>query len=207
MPRAPLLAIDALRPSPRKVAQVVDVLRQGGVVAYPTDTVYGLGCGLTQRKAIDRIYRIKGLDRGHLLSFICADLSNVSRYAVVNDSAYRWLRKLLPGPYTIILEATREVPRLLVEKRRTVGIRIPAHPLCQALVRELGEPLISTSAAGPDGEVLLDGHDIQERLGTQVDLIVESGAADAIPSTVLSLLNDRMDVIREGKGPVDGVVR
>jgi tRNA threonylcarbamoyl adenosine modification protein (Sua5/YciO/YrdC/YwlC family) len=206
MPRAQILALNPVHPQPRKIDQAVQVLRQGGVIAYPTDTVYGIGCDLHQRKGVDRVYRIKGVDRGHPLSFICPDLSGVARYAHVTDFAYRWLRRLLPGPYTVVLEATREVPRILRERRRTVGIRVPDHAVCQALVRALGGPVISTSATA-DGALLRDGEEIQESLGTQVDLILDGGMIETVPSTVVSLTGDRIEVLRQGKGQVEGLLR
>ena len=207
MPRAQILSLLADHPQPRKIEQAVKVLRQGGVIAYPTDTVYGIGCDLHQRKAVDRVYRIKGVDRGHPLSFICPDVSGVSRYAHVTDFAYRWLRRLLPGPYTVVLEATREVPRILLERRRSVGIRVPDHAVCQALVQALGGPVISTSAALPDGTLLRDAEEIQEKLGSQIDLILDGGYLESVPSTVVKLTGDTIEVLRQGKGQVDGLLR
>jgi len=207
MPRAQILAVKTEHPQPRKIEQAASVLRQGGVISYPTDTVYGIGCDLHQRRAVDRIYRIKGLDRGHRLSFICPDVSGVARYAHVTDFAYRWLRRLLPGPYTVILEATREVPRILRERRREVGIRVPNHAVCQALVRALGGPVITTSAATDDGQLLRDAEDIQEHLGPRIDLILDGGYLETIPSTIVSLVGDRIEILREGKGRVEGLLQ
>jgi len=206
VPRAQRLSLKAEHPSARKIEQAADVLRAGGVIVYPTDTVYGIGCDLHQRKAIDRIYRIKGLDPGHPLSFVCPDLSGVARYAHVTDFAYRWLRRLLPGPYTVVLEATREVPRILLEKRRTVGIRVPDHPVCQALVRALGRPVVTTSAAALDGTLLPDGDEVLDHLGSQVDLVLDGGYMETVPSTVVSLAGDRIEILREGKGRVEGLL-
>jgi tRNA threonylcarbamoyl adenosine modification protein (Sua5/YciO/YrdC/YwlC family) len=207
MARAQILAVRTDHPQPRKIEQAVGVLRQGGVIAYPTDTVYGIGCDLHQRRAIDRVYRIKGVDRGHPLSFICSDVSGVSRYAHVTDFAYRWLRRLLPGPYTVVLEATRQVPRILVERRRTVGIRVPDHAVCQALVRALGGPVISSSATAPDGSLLRDREEIQEHLGSQIDLILDGGYLETVPSTVVSLAGDAIEVLRAGKGRIEGLLQ
>lgn len=201
---AQLLVLDPERPHPRKLGQAAALLDRGGVLAYPTDTVYGIGCDLHNRKAIDRIYRLKGLDRGHQLSFICDSLSDVASYAQVTDFAYRWLRRLLPGPYTVVLPATRSVPKILLEKRREVGIRVPDSEICTSLVQELGRPIISTSATDPrTGEILIDPDMVKERLGRQLDLVVDGGLLTNEPSTVVSLLDDEIEILREGKGPTD----
>lgn len=201
---AQMLVLDEHYPSPRKISQAAQVLDRGGVIAYPTDTVYGIGCDLHNRKAIDRIYRIKGLDRGHQLAFICQDLSNITDYAQVTDFAYRWLKRLLPGPYTVVLPASKGVPKILLEKRREVGIRVPENPVCMELTRELGRPIISTSAIDPNSrEILIDPDVVQDKLGKQLDLIMDGGLLTNEPSTVVSLIDDEIEVIREGKGPVD----
>lgn len=199
-----IMSLDPHHASPRKISQAVEVLDKGGVIAYPTDTVYGIGCDLTNRKAIDRIYRIKGLDRGHPLSFICRDLSNITDYAQVTDFAYRWLKRLLPGPYTIVLPASRNVPKILLEKRREVGIRIPENPICTDLTSELGRPIITTSAIDPNSrEILIDPDIVKQKLGKQLDLILDTGLLTQELSTVVSLVDDEIEIIREGKGPVD----
>jgi len=136
------IEINPQHPEPRKIRRAVDALRAGGVIAYPTDTVYGLGCDILQKKAIDRVYEIKRMPRDQPLAFVCPDLSDIARYAVVDNPSYRVMRRLLPGPYCFILPATREVPRLLMLKRKTVGIRVPSHPVTLALVRELGNPIV-----------------------------------------------------------------
>lgn len=201
---AQLLVIEPERPHPRKIQQAAEILDRGGVIAYPTDTVYGIGCDLHNRKAIDRIYRIKGLDRGHRLSFICEDLSNISEYAQVSDFSYRWLKRLLPGPYTVVLPASRAVPKILLEKRREVGIRVPDSHACMELTRALGRPIISTSATDPaTGEILIDPDYVKDSLGKQLDLILDGGLLTNEPSTVLSLVDDEIEILREGKGPVD----
>ena len=142
-----LLAINPVHPEPRKVQRAVQVLTGGGLIAYPTDTVYGLGCDISNKQAIDRLYQLKGMPKDHPLAFICPDLSDIARYAVVENSVYRVLKRFLPGPYCFILQATREVPKMLLNKQKTVGIRVPNHPITIALVRELGRPLISTTAS------------------------------------------------------------
>jgi len=201
---AQLLVLDERRPNPHKIHKAAELLDAGGVIAYPTDTVYGIGCDLHNRKAIDRIYRIKRLDRGHRLSFICQDLSNISEYAFVTDFAYRWLRRLLPGPYTVVLTASRNVPKILLEKRREVGIRVPDSETCLELARALGRPIISTSATDPETrEILIDPEVVRDRIGKELDLVLDGGLLTNEPSTVVSLIDDEIEVLREGKGPVD----
>jgi tRNA threonylcarbamoyl adenosine modification protein (Sua5/YciO/YrdC/YwlC family) len=195
------LAINARNPEPRKIARAVESLRQGGVIAYPTDTVYGLGCDITNKHAVERIYRMKRMADAQLLSFVCPDLSNIAHYGVVQDFAYRVMRRLVPGPYTFILQATREVPKVLRMKRKTVGIRVPDHPVALALARELGSPVASTSAS-LDGEILIDPADIEERF-PELDLVLDADGVGLTPSTVLDLSGDSVVVVREGAGSLD----
>lgn len=192
-------------PQPRKIRQVAEQLEDGAVIAYPTDTVYGFGCDLTNRKAIDRIYRLKNMSPKQLLSFVCPDLSEIARYAQVGDAAYRILRRILPGPYTVVLEATREVPKKLLQKRKTVGIRVPDCPITLDLVRTFGRPIISSSVVDGDGEPMQDAVDIRDRYSRQLDAILDGGFIMAEPSTVISLVDDEFEVIRQGKGSVEGI--
>src|SRR3954470_10527207 len=157
-----LVAINPDHPEPRKVARAVEALRAGEVIAYPTDTVYGLGCDIGNKRAVDRLYAIKGMDRSQPLAFICPDLSEIAKYAVVDNQVYRVLRRFLPGPYCFILEATREVPRLLQTKRKTIGIRVPNHEVIRSVVRELGRPVISTTAARAGNEPHVDAREIDD---------------------------------------------
>lgn len=196
-----LLSVNAKNPEPRKIERVVDLLKRGGVIAYPTDTVYGLGCDITNRQAIDRIRRMKRMDEGQLLSFVCPDLSDIARYGVVQDFAYRIMRRLVPGPYTFILQATRDVPKVLHMKRKTVGIRVPDHPVALTLARELGSPVASTSAS-LDGEILIDPREMEERFA-DLDLVIDTDGVGAVPSTIIDLSGDAPVVVREGAGPVD----
>jgi tRNA threonylcarbamoyl adenosine modification protein (Sua5/YciO/YrdC/YwlC family) len=200
-----LLPINAQHPEPRKVARVIDVLRRGGVIAYPTDTVYGLGCDIMNKQAVERIQRMKRMGAGQLLSFVCPGLSDISRYGVVQDFAYRIMRRLVPGPYTFILQATREAPKLVHMKRRTVGIRVPDHPVALALARELGTPVASTSAS-LDGQILLDPREIEAAF-PGLDLVLEADGVGLTPSTILDLSGDQPEVVREGAGPVDFAAR
>jgi tRNA threonylcarbamoyl adenosine modification protein (Sua5/YciO/YrdC/YwlC family) len=193
-------------PQPRKIQQVAEHLEDGGVIAYPTDTVYGFGCDIMNPKAIDRIYRIKNLDPKQLLSFVCSDLSHIAHYAQISDSAYRILRRILPGPYTVILEATREVPKKLLQKRSTVGIRVPDCPITMELVRSLGRPIISSSVVDGEGQLMGDPMEIRERFDDRLDAVIDGGYVHPVPSTVIQLIDDEVEVVRLGKGPVDGLI-
>jgi tRNA threonylcarbamoyl adenosine modification protein (Sua5/YciO/YrdC/YwlC family) len=198
------LPINDKNPEKRKIAQAVDILRKGGVIAYPTGTVYGLGCDLTNKKALERVYQIKGIDRKKPLSFLCPDLSEISRFAFVDNTTYRILKRLVPGPYTFILEATKEVPRLVLRKRNTVGIRVPDHPVAQALLEALGSPIISTSAT-KNGQVLMDGEEIDEAFPA-LDLVLDAGPGNALASTILAFsTSGEVEVIREGAGDLDKI--
>lgn len=195
------LPINPNHPEPRKIARAVDVMRRGGVIAYPTDTVYGLGCDIFDKKAVEAIYRMKRMQKDQLLSFVCPSISEVARYAIIEDWAHRILRSLLPGPYTFILRPTREVPKVLRMKRKTVGIRIPDHPVALALVEALGHPVASSSAS-LDGEQFVDPADIEDRM-PQVELVLDAEGVGLVPSTVVDLSGDQPEVVRMGAGPVD----
>jgi tRNA threonylcarbamoyl adenosine modification protein (Sua5/YciO/YrdC/YwlC family) len=197
-----ILAIHSEHPEPRKIRRAVEVLADGGVIAYPTDTVYGLGCDLTNKHAIDRLYALKGMARSHPLAFICPDLSDIARYAVVDNPVYRVLRRFLPGPYTFILAATREVPKLVQMKRKSVGIRVPALETPRALARELGRPIISTTAARPGEEPFVDPHEIHAAFHG-LALVLDGGAGGIVPTTVVDLTKSPPEVVREGAGPLD----
>lgn len=198
---APILAIDSTNPQPHHIGRAVAVLEAEGVIAYPTDTYYGIGCDLFSKKAIERVYRLKNRDRRKPLSFVCADLSDITQYAKVSNFAYKVMRRLSPGPFTFVLEATRTVPEIMTTKQKQVAIRVPDSPITQALIRGLGRPLLSTSASDPEeGEVLIDPGDIKDKLGHGLDLIIDGGLQLNEPSTVLSLIDDEVTVLREGKG-------
>jgi tRNA threonylcarbamoyl adenosine modification protein (Sua5/YciO/YrdC/YwlC family) len=198
------LPINDKNPEKRKVAKAVEILRKGGVIAYPTGTVYGLGCDLTNKKALERVYQIKGIDRKKPLSFLCPDLSEISRFAFVDNTTYRILRRLVPGPYTFILEATKEVPRLVLRKRNTVGIRVPDHPVAQALLDDLGTPIISTSAT-KNGKVLTEPDEIEAAFPA-LDLVLDAGPGNDLPSTILAFSSDgAVEIIREGAGDLERI--
>jgi len=200
---AELIRIDPDHLKARHVARIVEVLRSGGIVIYPTDTIYGFGCDFSQKGAIERIRRLKGRDAKKPMSFVCADLTNISLYCRVSNFAYRILKRFLPGPYTFVLPATKETPRLVQSKQKTVGIRIPDHPLPLALVAELGSPIISTSANRSAEDVISDPELLQAEFGHGVDLVVDAGQLPVQPSTVISLLNDEVLILREGGGDLD----
>jgi tRNA threonylcarbamoyl adenosine modification protein (Sua5/YciO/YrdC/YwlC family) len=196
------LTIDPDHLRGRHIERAVDVLRQGGVIIYPTDTIYGIGCDITSKSAIERVQRIKGRDSKKPMSFICADLKDVSRYARVSNYAHRMLKQCLPGAYTFVLPATRETPRLLTTRQKTVGLRIPDHPVPLALVKALGEPILSTSANFSDQDVITEPWELEEKMGHLVDLILDCGSLPVQPSSVISLIDDRAEVLREGKGDI-----
>jgi tRNA threonylcarbamoyl adenosine modification protein (Sua5/YciO/YrdC/YwlC family) len=195
-----IIEVNPLHPEPRKIRRAVEALRAGKLVAYPTDTTYGMGCDLTRRDAIAALYAMKGMARNHPLAFLCPDLSDIARWAVVENQAYRLLKRLLPGPYTFILPATREVPRSLLSKQRTVGLRVPDHPVVLALTRELGNPILSTTCARPGEEPLLDARDIAA-VFPGLDIVLDGGWGGAVPSTIIDLVENV--VVREGAGPID----
>ncbi len=173
-----------------------DVLENGGLIAYPTDTFYGIGCDLYNKKGIQLIYRLKNRPLKKPFSFVCDGLKEISRYAIVSNYAYKTMKRLLPGPYTFVLEGTRLVPKIMLTKRKTVGIRVPDNSICLAIVQTFGRPVISTSAGYDDPQ------SIQEAYNSHLDVIIDGGALLPSPSSVVSLINDVPEVIRDGKGDV-----
>ena len=197
-----IFAINPKNPQPRLVRKVVEVLEKGGVIGYPTDTIYGVGCDLFNPEAIRKIHRLKKSDGKKPLSFICADLKDISHYAYVSNYAYKMMKRLLPGPYTFILKATKTVPKVAMTKQKTVGIRIPDNKICLSLVRELGHPIISTSVYKPDEGLYNDPAQIEERFGKQLDLVIDGGVIVAEHSSIIDLAEEFPKVIRKGKGDV-----
>jgi tRNA threonylcarbamoyl adenosine modification protein (Sua5/YciO/YrdC/YwlC family) len=189
-------------PQARLVAQAVEIIRQGGVIAYPTDSAYALGCHLGDKAALERIRRLRQLDDKHNFTLVCRDLSELGVYAKVDNATFRLLKANTPGPYTFILNATHEVPRrLLHPKRRTIGLRIPDHNITLALLEALGEPLMSVTLMLPgDDHPLTDPDEIRDRLGKQLDLIIDGGACNIEPTTVVSLLDGQVEITRFGRG-------
>jgi tRNA threonylcarbamoyl adenosine modification protein (Sua5/YciO/YrdC/YwlC family) len=203
-----LISVNPKYPEPRKIKAAVDILQRGGVIAYPTGTVIGFGCDLFNKKAIDKVYQIKGAKKNKAFSFLCADLSDISRYAIVHDSAYRLMRRLVPGPYTFILQATKEVPRLCQDShRKTVGIRVPESPIPRAIIEALGRPIVSTSAQRSGEEWATNDPEEIEKKFKQLDLVIDAGMGGISPSTILSFdENGSIELIREGAGSVEGIV-
>lgn len=187
-------------PQARYINKAVEVLKNGGVIIYPTDTVYGLGCDIYNKEAVERIYSIKNEALTKLYSFLIPDLKDISKYAKVSDYAYRMMKKHLPGPYTFVLPASKEVPKKLWTKRKQVGIRIPNHNIAIQLAKELGNPIVSTSVTNRKGDVLFNPEEIKIIFNSQVDLMLSSGALNGKPSTIVDLSSDIPEVLREGAG-------
>ena len=193
-----MLSINADNPQQRLINRVCEVLEEGGLIVYPTDTFYGIGCNLFNKRGIQLIYRLKNRPLKKPFSFLCDSLKEVSRYALVSNYAYKTMKRLLPGPYTFILEGTRLVPKIMLTKRKTVGIRVPDNEICLDIIRTFGRPIISTSA------VFDDPQSIEEAYGSFLDVIIDGGVLYQSPSSVVSLIDDIPEVIREGKGDVNG---
>ena len=193
-----MLSINADNPQQRLINRVCAVLEEGGLIVYPTDTFYGIGCNLFNKRGIQLIYRLKNRPLKKPFSFLCDSLKEVSRYALVSNYAYKTMKRLLPGPYTFIMEGTRLVPKIMLTKRKTVGIRVPDNSICLDIIRTFGRPIISTSA------VFDDPQSIKEAYGSFLDVIIDGGVLYQSPSSVVSLIDDIPEVIREGKGDVSG---
>jgi len=197
-----LITINPKNPQSRLIRKVVEVLKEGGVIGYPTDTIYGVGCDLFNPEAIRKIHRLKKIEGEKPLSFICSDLKDISRYAYVSNYAYKMMKRLLPGAYTFILKATKLVPKIAMTKQNTVGIRIPGNKICLALVKELGNPIISTSVYKPNEGLFNDPVEIEERFGKQLDLVIDGEVIVAEHSSIVDLTDEFPKVIRKGKGDV-----
>lgn len=197
-----LLRIHPDNPQPRLIRQVVDKLQEGGIIIYPTDTIYGLGCDIFQHKAIERIARIKKVDpQKAQLSFVCSDLSHLSDFSKqISTSTYRLLKEYLPGPYTFILPASKMVPRILQSKKDTIGLRIPDNKIAQAIVKELGRPILSASLPGELVEDYTDPEVMYENFMNEVDIIIDGGAGGTVPSTIVDCTGTEPIVTREGLG-------
>lgn len=198
-----LIRINSYNPQLRAIRKVVDILKSGGIIAFPTDTYYGFGCDIMNKKAIERIYQLKQRPKHKPFSFICCDLKNISHYAKVSNYAYKTMRRLLPGPYTFILEGSKLVPKIMLTKRKTAGIRVPDNAACLELVKFLGNPIITTSASRPDGTILDDPSIIHDDFRKSIDAIVDGGPVPGQPSSVISLIGDEPEVIRKGMGDIN----
>ena len=194
--KAVLQVINPENPQARLINRVSEILERGGLIAYPTDTFYGIGCDLYNKKGIQLIYRLKNRPLKKPFSFVCDSLKEISRYTIVSNYAYKTMKRLLPGPYTFILEGTRLVPKIMLTKRKTVGIRVPDNKICLSIVRRFGRPIISTSA-GYD-----DPRSIKEAYNSYLDIVIDGGPLYPSPSSVVSLIGDMPEVIREGKGDI-----
>lgn len=200
---AEFIKLYAKNPDPRRVAQIVRTLRDGGVIIYPTDTVYGLGCDIHNARAVERVARIKGVKPGkNDFSFICYDLSHIADYARVGNQAFKLMKKALPGPFTFILEATSSVPKLLNTNKKTVGIRVPDHDIPRQIVRELGNPIITTSVRDEDEviEYSTDPELIFEKFQHQVDIVIDGGYGGNVASTIVDATDDNFSILRQGLG-------
>jgi tRNA threonylcarbamoyl adenosine modification protein (Sua5/YciO/YrdC/YwlC family) len=197
-----LIEINPKNPQGRQIRRSVEILRSGGAIAYPTDTYYGIGCDILNKKAIQKIYQLKRRNKSKPFSFICSGLKNISHYANVSNYAFKTMKRLLPGPYTFILEGSRLVPKIMLTKRKTAGIRVPNHMICLALVKELGNPIITTSATKPDGTIINEPSFIHDFFRSRVDVVIDGGPVPGKPSSVISFIDDMPEVIRRGIGDV-----
>jgi tRNA threonylcarbamoyl adenosine modification protein (Sua5/YciO/YrdC/YwlC family) len=197
-----VIKIHSENPEPRHIANAAETLRAGGVIIYPTDTVYGLGCSIEDKDAIQKIYLIKRQREDKPFSFVCSDLKHISEYAHVSTPAFKIMKRLIPGPYTFILPAAKmkHLPTILVSKRKTVGIRVPDSKITQAIVKELGHPILSTSVSTESGELLNDPESIIAKFRNSVDKIIDGGVLTSEPSTVIDLTNEEPEIVREGAG-------
>lgn len=204
---ARLVEIHPKDPQQRLVAEVVAAIRSGALIAYPTDSSFAFGCHIGNKRALDRIRRIRKTDKNHNFTLVCTDLSEISLLARVENWAYRLIRSLTPGPYTFILQATREVPkRLQNPRRRTIGLRVPDHAIVHAMLESLGEPIMSSTLTLPGDDLpLTDVHDIEDRIGSEVDLIVSGGPTGFEPTTVIDLSEGRIEILRRGLGDVSSL--
>jgi len=198
-----LLKINPINPQERHITRVVDILKNGGIISYPTDTYYGIGCDIMNKKAIEKIYLIRQRSKSKPFSFICSSLKNISHYAKVSNYAYKTMKRLLPGPYTFILEGSKLVPKIMLTQRKTAGIRVPDNTICIKLVRGLGNPILSTSAVLPDGDIPDEPSLIHDHFHKRIDVVIDGGPVAGKPSSVVSLINDNPKVIRKGLGDVE----
>ncbi len=194
-------------PQPRRIAEVVATIRRGGLVAYPTDSSYAFGCHIGDKRAMDRIRRIRRTDKNHNFTLVCSDLSEISLYARFDNWAYRLMKSMTPGPYTFILQATREVPkRLQNPRRRTIGLRVPDHPIVHAMLDALGEPIMSSTLTLPGDDLPLTSVvEIEERIGSQIELIIDGGPTGVEPTSVIDLSGGSVEVLRVGRGDVSSL--
>jgi tRNA threonylcarbamoyl adenosine modification protein (Sua5/YciO/YrdC/YwlC family) len=196
-----LISINQDNPQPRHIRQIAEKIRNGAVICYPTDTVYGIGCDIFNQKAIKKIFQIKKRAKHKPFSFMCSSLKNVNDYGHVSNMAYRIMKKALPGPFTFVLSASKLVPKIMITKQKTVGIRVPDNNICLALIEELGNPILTTSAIlDKEGAPLSEAYEFDELLGNMVDLVIDGGMVFPDPSTIVSFTGDEPEILRQGKG-------
>ena len=200
-----LLSFNPENPQERLIEQVVDLLKKGGVIAYPTDTFYGIGCDIMNKKAIEKVYLLKQRNKKQPFSFICADLKHISEYAKVSNFAYRTMKRMLPGPYTFILPGSKMVPKIMLTKRKTAGIRVPDNAIALSIARALGHPILSTSATDADGKIFNVPSFIHDHFGINLDAVIDGGPVPGAPSTIVSLIDDIPEIIREGAGDINSL--
>ena len=197
-----MLEINPENPQMRLIKQAVAILKKGGIICYPTDTVYGMGCDMFNQKAVKRLHQIKNRPKSKPFSFMCCSLKNVSTYCYMSNMAYRVMKKNLPGAYTFVLPTMKIVPKIMITKQKTVGIRVPDSPICQLLVEELGNPIVTTSAGISGQDAPANAYEVEMLLGNQIDAIIDGGSVFPSPSSVVALFDNHPEVIREGKGDV-----
>ena len=198
-----LISINPDNPQPRQIRQIAEKLRSGAVICYPTDTVYGIGCDIFNQKAIKRIFQIKKRPMHKPFSFMCSSLKNVNDYGHVSNMAYRIMKKALPGAFTFVLSASKLVPKIMITKQKTVGIRVPDNNICLDLIEELGNPILTTSAIlDKEGDPLSEAYEFEELLGNMIDLVIDGGMVFPDPSTIVSFTGDEPEVLRQGKGDI-----
>jgi tRNA threonylcarbamoyl adenosine modification protein (Sua5/YciO/YrdC/YwlC family) len=204
---AQFFSVHPTHPQQRLIRQAAEIVRRGGLIAYPTDSCYALGCHIGDKDAMDKLRHVRGLDDTRHLTLMCRDLSEIAVYAMVDNAHYRLMKAATPGSYTFILRATREVPRRLIHpKRRTIGVRVPQHAVAHALLAELGEPMLSATLQLPGEDTpMSEGDEIRTRLERQLDLVVDAGHCGIVPSTVIDLTSDVPVVMRVGSGPVEAL--
>lgn len=207
MGKCRIIEIDSEHINQRLIEQVVAVLNEGGIIAHPTDTTYAFGVKINNKKGVDELYRIKKKDLNRPLSFLCSNISSLSDYAIINKDAFSFMKKVLPGPYTFILPARKSAPRQLFwTNRKEIGLRVPNDPILQAVVDLLGEPLISTSAKLAGGDLMASPYDILDEVGHALDMIIDAGYIEPLPSTIINFMEEEPVLVRQGKGPLHGLV-
>lgn len=195
-----VLKIHPDHPETKKIDRVIEILKSGGILVYPTDTIYGLGCDIFNKEAVEKIYLLKGRDRRKPLSIICSDIKEVAKYAIIQDYAYSLMRKVLPGPYTFVLKAKSGIPKTFLPKNKTVGVRIPNNQICLDLAKKLGNPIITTSLNISGQEVMTSPNQLNKELINKIDVIIDAGELPQQPSSIIDLSADKPEILREGLG-------